>query len=70
MMIKAKKISAGNYVYTKGDRSVEVFSIPPNPAFGDTCDMWVATQKWDDTVYTDPLPNKWMAVEIAKDWLN
>lgn len=69
MMIKAKKISAGNYTYTNGVQTVEVIRVPANPAFGDTHDMWIAVAAWDRSTYTDPLYTKWEAVKIAKNWL-
>ena len=69
-MIRAKKIHAGSYEYTDGERTVEVIRIPLNPAYGDKNDMWIAIASWDRNLYTDPLPNKWMAVEDAKNMIN
>jgi hypothetical protein len=68
-MIKTKKIHAGAYEYSNGKFTVEVIRVPPNPAYGDKDDMWIAAALWDRNIYTDPLPKKWMAVEDAKNWL-
>lgn len=67
--ILVKKKCAGLYTYTLGKYVVEVVSRDPNPAFGDTKEMWVAAALWTHNLYTDPLETKREAVKVAKAML-
>ena len=68
--MKAKRIQAGVYEYSVGKFTVEVHSVPGNPAFGDPSEMWVAVAQWDNHCYSDPLYTKRDAVNSARAMLN
>ena len=68
--MKAKRIHAGSYEYSAGGFMVQVYTVDPNPAYGDTHTMWLAVASWTSDIYSDPLDTKREAVTVARDILN
>lgn len=69
-MMKAKKIHAGSYEYSAGGYTVSVYTVDPNPAYGDTKEMWLARADWTHEIYSDPMDTKREAVTAARYMLN
>ena len=65
MSVRVKKISAGNYTVTDGEREVTVIQVTyPNDGT-----YWIAASGWDHNRLSDPLDTKREAVRIAKRML-
>ena len=65
MAITSKRICAGYYEVSLGAHKVSIDNVPPNKAYGDTTDMWIARAQWTNNLYTDPLPTKRLAMQHA-----
>ncbi len=68
--MRVRRICSGEYEYSYRNRVVTVSRIPPNEAYGDTKEMWIASALWSNTLYSDPLETKREAVAVARNMLD